>query len=199
MTTLARAALLLLLGLGVAAPAWGFDAAATYAKGAKVLSLEAGYGERFDLEGVADGTEVEFFNTGVRLSWLPFEPVGPGPLHGALEIGLEPFYQRYLEPSTAFFAGAAAVLRYHFLSLGRLVPYVEVAGAAGGTDLRIREIDSDFTFLVFGGAGASIFVTDHTAVYAGYRLQHVSNGNTDLPNRGFESHTAVVGVSLFFR
>jgi opacity protein-like surface antigen len=78
------------------------------------------------------------------------------------------------------------------------VPYAEVAGFAGGTDLKVAEIRSNFTFLVFGGAGASVFVTDHTAVYGGYRYQHVSNGNTDRPNRGLESHTGVVGVSFYF-
>jgi opacity protein-like surface antigen len=76
---------------------------------------------------------------------------------------------------------------------------VEAALFAGGTDLEIREIASDFTFLVWGGAGVSYFVTDRTALYGGYRFQHVSNGNTDRPNRGFESHTAVAGVSIFFQ
>jgi hypothetical protein len=41
-------------------------------------------------------------------------------------------------------------------------------------------------------------VTDRTAIYAGYRWTHVSNGNTSDPNRGFESHTGVLGMSLFF-
>ena len=54
----------------------------------------------------------------------------------------------------------------------------------------MKEIDSDFSFLVWGGAGVSVFLTDTTAVYAGYRYQHNSNGNTDTPNRGWESHDA---------
>jgi opacity protein-like surface antigen len=130
---------------------------------------------------------------------IPFGPSGPRPLWGALEVGLEPFYQRYTHPVDAFFAGLGLALRYHFLSLGRVVPYVEVFGAAGGTDLETLEIDSNFTFLLHAGVGLSVFVTDRTAVYAGYRLQHVSNGNTAEPNRGFESNVGVVGVSYFFR
>jgi opacity protein-like surface antigen len=78
------------------------------------------------------------------------------------------------------------------------VPYVEVAGSAGGTDLELPEIRSTFAFLLWGGVGASVFVTENTAVYAGYRWQHVSNGNTSKPNRGFESNVAVAGLSLFF-
>ena len=79
------------------------------------------------------------------------------------------------------------------------MPYAELAGAAGGTDLRVREIDSDLSFLLWGGVGVSVFVTDSTAVYAGYRFEHNSNGNTSQPNRGWESHVGVVGVSYYLQ
>lgn len=175
-----------------------YDAGETFRKGAYVLSVEGGGGGQHDVERHPDATGLEFLNGGVRVAVVPFGPTGRGPVYGALEIGLEPFAQGYIDPVRAYFAGLAAVGRYHFLSLGRFVPYLELAGAAGGTTLRVREIDSAFTFLLFGGVGASYFLTDHTALYAGYRLQHVSNGNTSLPNRGFESHTGVAGVSFYF-
>src|SRR5207248_7435956 len=92
----------------------------------------------------------------VRFSLLPLEPLGRNHFwYGALEMGFEPLYQKYTVPKEAFWAGLAAVSRYHFLSLGRVVPYVEIGGSAGGTDLEIREINSAFAFLVFGGLGAS--------------------------------------------
>lgn len=189
------AALLVLLA---ASGAFAFDSARTFRQGAFVVSPEVAYGNQFNLENNRDFTDLEFVSGGVRLGWLPFNPAGPGPLHGSFEVGVEPLYQRYLDPNDAFFAGLGVTGRYHFLSLGRVVPYVEAAAFAGGTDLRVREIDSDFTFLLWAGAGASFFVTDRAALYAGYRLTHVSNGNTDRPNRGFEAHTGVVGVSFFF-
>jgi len=181
-----------------AQPAFAFDPEQTFKKNAFVLSLEAGGGHQDNLEGQENQTGLSFVNAGVRFSWLPFGTTGSKPLYGALEVGLEPFFQRYVDPVDRTFGGLGLALRYHFLSLGRLVPYAEVFGAAGGTDLKVREIRSTFTFLVFGGVGAEVFVTDRTALYAGYRLQHVSNGNTSRPNRGFESHTGVAGVSLFF-
>jgi lipid A 3-O-deacylase len=182
-----------------ATPAWAFDVTQTFKQGSFVIAPEAGYGEQANLEDKHVFTGLELVNVGVRFGFLPFSPMGPGPLHGSLEVGLEPLYQRYLDPVDAFFAGLGATFRYHFLSLGRFVPYAEVAAFAGGTDLRTREIDSDFTFLLWAGVGASFFVTDRTAIYGGYRYQHVSNGNTDQPNRGFEAHTGVVGVSFFFQ
>lgn len=193
--TLGLAALAVL----IAAPAaLAFDAQQTFRQGSFVVSPEAGYGRQFNLEDQRVYTEVEFVNAGVRVGWLPFSPLGPGPLHGSLEVGLEPLYQRYTEPHHAFFAGLGLTGRYHFLSLGRFVPYVEAAAFAGGTDLKIHEIASDFAFLLWAGAGVSYFVTDRTALYGGYRYQHVSNGNSEVRNRGFESHTGVAGVSFFF-
>ncbi len=178
--------------------ALGYDSSETFRRGAYVLSVEGGGGGQHDVASHPDETGLEVLNGGVRLSVLPFGPTGRGLVYGALEIGLEPFAQGYIDPVRAYFAGLAAVGRYHFLSLGRFVPYVEFAGAAGGTTLRVREIDSAFTFLIFGGVGASYFLTDRIAPYVGYRIQHVSNGNTSSPNRGFESHTGVAGVSFYF-
>jgi len=190
---------LAVLAVLIAAPAaLAFDPQQTFRQGSFVVSPEAGYGRQFNLEDKRVFSDVEFVNVGVRFGWLPFSPVGPGPLHGALEVGLEPLYQRYLEPRDAFFAGLGLTGRYHFLSLGRFVPYAEAAAFAGGTDLKIREIRSDFTVLLWVGAGASFFVTDRTALYGGYRYEHLSNGNTERPNRGFEAHTGVAGVSFFF-
>jgi hypothetical protein len=188
-----------LLVLGAAPAALAFEPDKTFHQGAFVISPEFGYGQQFNLEDKRVFSDVEFVNGGVRFGWLPFAPVGPGPLHGSFEVGLEPLYQRYLEPKDAFFAGLGVTGRYHFLSLGRFVPYVEAAAFAGGTDLRVREIDSDFTFLLWAGAGASFFITDQAALYAGYRWTHLSNGATDEPNRGIEAHTGVVGVSFFFK
>jgi lipid A 3-O-deacylase len=188
---------LLVIASALAAPA--FDPDETFKQGSLVISPEAGYGWQTDLEHLSGFTGLEFANIGVRVGWLPFRPAGPGPLRGSLEVGLEPFYQRYVDPVDAFFAGLGAVLRYHVLSLHRFVPYLEVGALAGGTDLRVAEIRSDFSFLLFAGAGAAVFIADRTAVYGGYRFQHVSNGNLDDPNRGFESHTGVLGVSFFFQ
>ena len=197
----ARLALVLavLTLLALAAPARAFDPELTFRKGAFVLSGEGSYGWQVNIEDTSDFSALEFWDAGVRFGLLPWAPFARGTFaHGALELGLEPFYQRYVEPQRRFWAGLAGVARYHFLGLGRVVPYVEVAASAGGTDLELPEIRSTFAFLLWGGVGVSVFVTDHAAVYAGYRLQHVSNGNTSTPNRGFESNVAILGFSLFF-
>ncbi len=190
----------MLLALASVSPAAAFDPEKTYAKDTLVISPEGSYGWQYNLEGKHVFSDVEFWNAGVRFSLLPLGTSLRGtPFYGALETGLEPIYQHYTEPGDAFFAGLGGVLRYHLLSLGRVVPYVEVAAFAGGTDLKIPEIRSDFTFMAFAGLGASVFLTGHTALYGGYRFEHVSNGNTSQPNRGFENHVGVLGVSFYLR
>ncbi len=193
------APLALLISVVVAVPARAFDPEETFHKNALVLSGEAAYGWQVELQHKKDFTTLEFWDLGVRLSLLPTQPLGQGSwLYGSFELGLEPLYQKYTIPKDRFWAGLSAVVRYHFLGLGRFVPYIEVSGGAGGTDQSVPEIRSDFAFLVFGGFGISYFFDDHTAFYGGYRLQHVSNGNTSQPNRGFESNIAVIGLSRFF-
>ena len=190
---------LALLFLAAAAPAQAYDPREAFRQGSIVVSPEVAYGAQFDLEQKFGYTGVDFAYFGLRLGYLPFDPVLPGtPLYGAYEIGLEPLYQQYISPKQNYFAGLGLTHRYHFLGLGRFVPYAEVAGFAGYTNLKIFEIRSSFTFMLYGGAGASYFVSDRTAIYAGYRYEHVSNGNTDTPNRGFENNVGVLGVSFFF-
>jgi lipid A 3-O-deacylase len=184
--------------LALSPAAHAYDAKETFIKGSLVISPEAGYGNQFNLEDHRVFSNVEFFLAGVRFGWLPFSPSGPGPLFGSFELGVEPLYQRYTEPEHAFFGGLGLTGRYHFLSLGRFVPYLEAAAFAGGTDLKVEEIDSTFSFVLWGGAGASVFLTDRTAIYAGYRWTHISNGNIDKRNRGIDAHTGVVGMSFFF-
>lgn len=183
----------------LAGSAGAFDADQTFAKGTWIGSFEAGGGAQMNIENKDRQSNLEFWYLGARLGLLPFRPLGSGFLHGAFEIGLEPLYQHYTAPKDAYYAGLAAMGRYHFLSLGRVVPYVELAGAAGGTNLHVFEIASHFAFWIAGGVGASFFVTDAVAVYGGYRMVHVSNGNTSKPNRGFEASTGVAGVSFFFK
>jgi opacity protein-like surface antigen len=183
-----------------AAPAAAYDPDITFQQGTFVLSLEGGGGAQTQGPDGHGHTGLKLWYFGARASILPLSPLGKGyPFYGALEVGLEPIYQRYDSPVHAYWAGLTAVARYHFLSLGIFVPYLELAAGPGGTDLKVPEIRSDFAFLLFGGAGAQVFVNDRMSLYAGYRLVHVSNGNTSQPNRGFEAHTGVGGLSFYFK
>jgi opacity protein-like surface antigen len=189
----------LILGLALASPALAFDPEQTFRKGGFVLSLDGGWGTQNNLESKDRQTGLDLWWIQGRASVLPFGTTGKDRFYyGALEVGLEPIYQRYTGPVDAYFAGLGLAARYHVLSLGIFAPYVEVGAAAGGTNLKVIEIDSSFAFRLYGGAGVSLFVADNVALYAGYRLVHISNGNTSKPNRGFETDSVAGGISFFW-
>jgi hypothetical protein len=194
-----RALCLVTLLLALASPALAFDPELTFKKGGFVLSVDGGWGTQNNLENHSQQTELDLWWIQGRVGWLPFGTVGKDHFYyGAFEVGLEPIYQRYTGPVDAYFAGLGWATRYHFLGLGVFVPYVELGAAAGGTNLKVIEIDSTFAFRLYGGVGASVFVADNVALYGGYRMVHVSNGNTSKPNRGFEADSVVGGVSFFW-
>jgi hypothetical protein len=185
--------------LSLVRPAVAFDPEATFARGTTVLGLQVGGGAANNVEGHRTVSDISFITETPRLSYLFFSPFGSGLLRSAFEPGLEGWFQQYLSPHSATAQGLKVTGRYHFIGLGRFVPYLEGTAGAGGTSLRVPEIDSTFTFVLEAGAGLSYFVTNALALNAGYRFQHISNGHTSDRNRGFNSDSGVVGVSFYFK
>jgi lipid A 3-O-deacylase len=185
--------------LSLVRPAAAFDPDATFARGTTIFGLQIGGGAANDVEGHRRVSDISFINETPRVSYLFFSPFGSGLLRSAFEPGLEGWFQQYRSPHSATAEGLKVTGRYHFIGLGRFVPYLEGTAGAGGTSLKVPEIDSTFTFVLEAGAGLSYFVTDSLAVNAGYRFQHISNGHTSTPNRGINSDSGVVGVSFYFK
>ena len=185
--------------LSLARPAPAYDPEATFARGTTIFGLQVGGGAANNVEGHRTVSDISFITETPRLSYLFFSPFGSGLLRSAFEPGLEGWFQQYLSPHSATAQGLKLTGRYHLIGLGRFVPYLEGTAGAGGTSLRVPEIDSTFTFVLEAGAGLSYFVTDALALNAGYRFQHISNGHTSDRNRGFNSDSGVVGVSFYFK
>ncbi len=193
------AAVTALAVLALVRPAAAYDAEATFAKGTTIFGLQIGGGAANNVEGQRTVSDISFITATPRVSHLFFAPFGAGLLRSAVEPGLEAWFQYYFSPDSATAQGLKLALRYHFIGLGRLVPYIEGTAGVGGTSLRVPEIDSALTFVLEFGVGLSYFVTDTVALNAGYRFQHISNGHVSDPNRGFNSDSGVVGVSFHFK
>ena len=185
----------LLWSVGVAAAG---DPAEEFTRGTKVFSFEVGGGVQNNVEGHRVISGISFVNVVPRFSVLPLDPIGGSVLRGSLETGIEPWLQYYLEPKPATAEGLKVALRYHFLATSPIFPYVEALVGVGGTSLDVLEIRSAFTLVLEAGVGLGFFLTDGVQLTAGYRFQHISNGNIESPNRGFNSDAGVVGVSFFF-
>jgi lipid A 3-O-deacylase len=174
------------------------DPAAVFARGTKILGIQGGGGVQNTIAVDTTITDVSFLNLTPRASFVPWDRFGRGWLRGAVEVGLEGWFQYYLNPDGAAAAGLKAAARYHLLEFGRMVPYLELTAGVGGTSLTVREIRSSIIFVLEAGAGISYLVSDRVAVTAGYRFHHLSNADIESPNRGINANTAILGMSFFF-
>lgn len=193
------AAAVALAVLALARPAPAFDPETTFARGTTIFGLQVGGGAANNVEGHRSVSDISFLIATSRVSHLFFSPFGSGLLRSAVEPGIEGWFQYYVSPKEATAEGIKLAMRYHLIGFGRLVPYVEGTAGAGGTSLRVREICSTVTFVLEAGVGLSYFITDTAALNAGYRFQHISNGHTSSPNRGFNSDSGIGGVSFYFK
>jgi hypothetical protein len=167
-----------------------------------IISLEAGanrFGTRLENP---DG--IQTWDLVARLSVVPFGIFRfPSALHlmdGALAIGVEPVFQRFASQNQNY-GGAGLDLRYYLVGLrvGPIVPWMDLMGAAGGTDLQVNKLNGPFMFLLQGGAGFSYLVSDRWSLSLGYQAEHLSNGGVEAGNDGLNSPTgAVCGVSYSF-
>jgi opacity protein-like surface antigen len=120
---------------------------------------------------------------------------------------LSPYFELLAEPTLVHFrSDDASATGVGLWLLGRLLidtgtrvaPYLEAGGGILGGQLEFRQTNCDVNFSFAGGLGVLVFVAERTAVTAGYRFQHLSNGDRCDQNLGLNSSLFTVGVSHFF-
>jgi hypothetical protein len=170
--------------LTIASSAAAFDGSQTFAPHTYAVSFEGAL-VRYQ-SGRLAGAYLNAWNVGARISWLPFgvshSRFMHGYLDGALELGLEPTFQRFNSVHQNF-AGLLVKGRYHLLGLkyGRLVPWVSAGIGPGYSDLNIGRVANDtklegpFMALIMGEGGLEYFASEQSAIYVGIQGQHVSN------------------------
>ena len=150
--------------------------------------------------GTTDG-----FDTVTGLELLPHigyvvsDRLGPEWLRGALEVLVEPALMHLeSEAGSSTVVGAPAVGRW-ILGGSRFRPYFEggIGLLVGETNL--QQTDCSANFLLQGGSGVLVVLSDTTTLALGYRFQHISNGSMCAFNVGINSSALYVGVSYRFR
>jgi opacity protein-like surface antigen len=148
---------------------------------------------------VMDAQSSKFNGVAVHPSWqiALTDPHREEWWSGSVAVGIEGAFLGITEPTSAYVIGVTPKLIYTFTSFGALKPYLEGGGGPLWTnfDGRIPEQGSDFNFLVWGGAGANYDLTARWALNAGIRFSHISNADTDSPNRGLNYLLPFIGVS----
>lgn len=135
-------------------------------------------------------------------SWMMTitDPIGDGWYRGQVSLGAEMVYIEFEEPLLTHGVGFTPRIKYMFVALDRIRPYVEFAGGPFWTDLggRVHEEATQFNFVLTGGVGVSWFLTPQLAFNAGYRFHHISNAGTAYPNLGLNASLPFAGFSFFF-
>jgi hypothetical protein len=135
-------------------------------------------------------------------SWMMTltNPISDSWYRGQVSIGAEMVYIQFREPLLTHGIGFTPKIRYTFVALDRMRPYLEFAGGPFWTDLggQIPEESTQFNFIVTGGVGIAWFITPQTSFNVGYRFHHISNAGTHYPNLGLNSSLPYGGFSFLF-
>ena len=172
----------------------------TITVGTQEIGLSAGY--LFPHRLVEGKSKTEQRGPAFMPSWMITltDPIGDSWYRGQISLGGEMVYIQFQEPVLSHGIGFTPKIKYSFVSLDRIRPYAEFAGGPFWTDLagNIPEQHSEFNFILTGGLGVSYFLTDRSAVNAGYRFQHISNAHTSTPNVGLNESLPFAGFSFYF-
>ncbi len=202
--------------LACAPGAGAFDPDDAFPPMSKVVSVEGAL-VHFSTGRMAGGY-LNAWNVGARVSLLPFgvlhdQNLLHGALDGALEVGLEPAFERFNTVHQNF-AGLLLELKYYFVRLGYgpFVPWIGAAIGPGYSDLNVGHAHDDsklkgpFMALILGEVGVAYFIDRRKALYVGLEAQHVSNGGLNGNQSGNSTNVSintpggmVVGFSCFFR
>jgi lipid A 3-O-deacylase len=146
-------------------------------------------------------TEAQIWTAGFFFGKALSNAAGKGWLRGNLEYGfnLIPVFVAF-QNHTLYGGGfEPVVLRWnanHFI--GRLVPYVELAGGAVLTNSNIPPGDtSSFNFTAKGGAGIHVIRQPQHSVDLGCRWWHISNANLGVRNPEFNGVQLSLGYHWF--
>jgi opacity protein-like surface antigen len=135
-------------------------------------------------------------------SWMMTltDPLADSWYRGQVSIGAEVVYIQFQKPVLTHGIGFTPKIKYTFVALDRVRPYVEFAGGPFWTDLagRIPEESSQFNFVLTAGFGVAWFITPQASLNVGYRFHHISNAGTQYPNLGLNASLPFGGFSFYF-
>lgn len=200
MNWFARPILTAILGMPLTTPlALASDVSPTITVGTQEVGLTAGY---MFSHRLTELHRTKQHGPALMPSWMITltDPIGDSWYRGQISLGAEMVYLEFREPIVTHGIGFTPRIKYTFVALGRLRPYMEFTGGPFWTDLggRIREQANEFNFVLSGGIGVSWFITSQLAFNAGYRFHHISNAGTAFPNLGLNASLPFGGFSFYF-
>ena len=171
-----------------------------FGKGKKYVSLISGYGDGFSIGfvGDQDGRKVEllaiFPSIGFGLSGI--KAINKW-YRGNFDLLVEGQFITNFEPERGASVGVNSMMRYNFLAWERLIPYAGLGAGIGYLDFNLESQEDGLIFYPQAGLGFHYFLTNQVAVDASWRVHHMSNSGTNMPNRSINTNLFLLGVSVF--
>ena len=193
---------IVLLMIMVATPVIAEDThfADQFKKGSNGFGFQAGLGFTEDIPGGRDRTDITFLFFAPNYQYNLTGLMGNSWYRGAWNWHLEAEVATILNHDGESLLGVSPLLfQYKFLDpKRRWAPNVLIGAGASWTDWdepAKREISGEIQFLLQGGVGLEYFL-DNWSYTINYRMLHISNANTQVPNLGLNAHIINLGVQF---
>ena len=153
---------------------------------------------------LSHGTRSDYTTvTGLELlphvGYIVSDAMGPGWLRGNLQLMLEPTLMHLgSDGSSSTVVGASTLGRWIFAGT-RVRPYVDAGLGVLLGETHLHQTDCPVNFLLQGGPGFLVALSDTTTLAVGYRYQHISNARACSVNSGINSSALYLGVNYLFR
>ena len=140
---------------------------------------------------------IDIATAGLRWTYL-WEAKGSGLFRGQPGLGIEVVpLMRFVENDRTIGAiGANLLYEHHFVVAGRVRPIWRIgAGFLYAAD-EVPPGATRHNFSLLTDLGVDFLLSARAALFAGYRLHHVSNANTGDRNPGINAHSLLFGLSF---
>jgi hypothetical protein len=177
-------------------PACGASADDPLSAGATLVGLGGAFTVSHQVEGLDTVHGVQLLP---HVGYVVSDSFGTGSLRGSLEVRLEPTLMHLTSEGRSSTSVGASALGRWVIGESRVRPYLEAGLGMLLGEGDPQHSDCSVNFLIQGGPGFLVVLSDTTTLAAGYRFQHVSNASTCDLNVGLNSSALYLGVSYRFR
>jgi lipid A 3-O-deacylase len=188
------------LAAGSAEQPGTYDSAFGFGK--QSLGLSGGYGFALPVGGT-DAPELEdiqFVYVTPRWGVGISNPLGERSWYrGNFELLLEGTFLYMFEPKSGIAGGLAPMLRYNFLTGGRVIPFLQAGAGVIALDADLSRQSDGLNFILQSGVGLHFFLSQSTALTGEWRFHHISNASIHDKNAGINSSLFMLGVTFFLR
>ena len=163
------------------------------------VALGYGQGVKFGNSGAIQGHLVEELI--LLAHWqidITRAPVSNGWARGRTSFRAEGTYFRTFEPHSGNTGGLALLLRYNFLYLDRLQPFIQAGAGFLSIDLDLADQADGFAFQPQGAVGVVYKLDPSHSVEGAWRFHHISNAHTQRPNGGIDTSQFILGYAYHF-